>query len=584
VRVAARRPQRLGIALVLPVVLLVPYLLLSGSIRNGVVVWLTVGVVLLIAAGRVHRLLGGPLPRPTWTGDRMWQGAGTLSGIVGLALLLTLGLDVDDVAVFAAVVAVLLVVAVHAFSGWQRWALAVGTVALWGVLLLRAGVTDPAVLSLHAAGALLLAVGTARMADGLALGTAAAAAERRRAEQQAVVLAEVLRARSLDPAEVQRAVLRGLDAVGFEVSAIRRVDAFAGRAVLVAHRNHLPVEMEVDSRTDLGLLGVAIGERREVVVDDVSTDPLAIDRGEGFRGGIVVPLLDHGEVFATVEAVVCSGPLDALQVAAARQLAAAAERALVRARSFAADRRLVRERDRLQERTERFVAERAGRVAEPVRSLRAEARLLRLRADELDDEQRAAAVRRIDEHGRQLTALVRSLVDDADAARSSLDVDVQPVALRALVDAVLAWDPPGWEGSDVVVEVSPGLVVEVDPTLVQRLIAELVAAVAAHGPAPRVLVGARRVGDRVRVTVRGTAAPAMSVGTAPVAATVVSAAAPLRTAAALSVTGSVADGAQEEQLSLAIAQQIARAHGSELLVQRPLGRPATAACTLRIAG
>jgi hypothetical protein len=505
----------------------------------------------------------------------------------GLVSLLVLGLRAEDLGVSAVVVAMLLVVAVQASAGWLRWSLVGTTMGVWALLLSSHGVTEPGVLLLHAAGVLVLVVGTARIADELAGATAAAATERRRAEQRARVLAEVLRARSPDPAEVRRAVLRGMEAVGFDVVAIRHVDTFAGRAVLVDHRTRLPFEVEVDSRADLGLLGAAIQERREVVVDDVTADPRAIDRGEGFRGGIVVPLLDRGEVFAAIEGAVRSGPLDDFQVDAVRRLAAAAERALVRARSFAQDRRLVRELDRMQARSAGFVAASATGFAAPMRALRADVRLLRLRTGELDAEQRAAAVRRIDETGRDLASLVRAMADAAAAADSHLDLDPQPAGLYELVAAVADRGPVGDPARPIDVEVAPELVVAVDRALVQRLVEELIAVVAAQGPEALVRVSARRLGERVRLVVSGaTVRSVVGPSVLPLDRTVVGLgrAATIDGSAWVTTVGSrIDDGAQDEELSLAIAQQIARAHGSDLSVQRTPGRPASIGCSLPLA-
>jgi signal transduction histidine kinase len=577
----SRRRQRLGIALFAPVVLLVPYLQLRGAVRAPWVVWPTVALVLLVSLPSLRPLWRGSLPRPARSADRTWLVVGTLVGLCGLVPLLTVGLHLEDVAVFAVVVAVLLVVEVQAFAGWQRWSLVGVTITLWASLLVLGGVTGSAVLLLHAAGALVLVVGTARIADELAEATANVARERRHAEQRATVLAEVLRARSLDPAEVHRAVLRGMDAVGFDVMAVRRVDSFAGRAVLVDHRTHLPLEMEIVSRVDLGLLGVAIRERREVIVEDVTADPRAIDRGEGFRGALAVPLVDRGEVFATVEGAVRSGPVDGLQVEAVRQLAAAAEGALVRARSFAEDRRLVRELDRLQSRTEAFVDASADGLTAPMHALRADVRLLRLRTGELDGEQRAAAVRRIDDHGRRLASLIRSMVDDAAAAHSNLDLDPQPVGLRTLVTTVTARAP----GHGVVVEVAPELVVAVDRALAERLVEELVAAVAAYGPDPSVRITARRVGDRIRLAVSGSAVPSRDPAVRSADRGVVGAIAATAGYASgwmPTVAPASADAEPDGVLSLMIAEQIARAHGSELSVRRPPGGPATIGCSLPV--
>jgi signal transduction histidine kinase len=589
VRTSAHAPrrQRLGIALVLPIVLLVPYLLLSEAVRVPWVVWSTLGIVLVASSLQLRSLWRGSLPGRGRPPNRSLLLLGTALGVAGLVPLLTVGLDLEDAAVFAVVVALLLVVEVQALTGGQRWSLVGTTAGVWALLLVTRGVTDPAILLLHGAGALVLVVGTSRIADELAQATAAAAGERHRAEQRARVLAEVLRARSSEPGEVHRAVLRGMDAVGFEMMAIRRVDTFAGRAVLVDHRTHLPVEVELDARADLGLLGVAVHERREVVVADVTADPRAIDRGEGFRGGVVVPLLDRGEVFAAIEGAVRSGPLDDFQLAAIRQLAAAAERALVRARSSAGDRRLILELDRVQARTERFVAVSAERCAAPMRALRADVRLLRMHTGERDAEQRAAAVRRIDDAGRRLASLVREMVDDATAAHSNLDLDLQPVGLSSLVATVAERGSDGGIAPAMRVEVARDLCVHVDRTLAQRLIEELVTAVAAHGPSASVRLSARRVGDHVRLTVSGSAVRSSEAAAAPPIArrVVASVTAPRGGESGWGATGGPRSdvGGQDEELSLAIAQQIARAHGSELSIQRPRGRPAVIGCSLPLA-
>jgi hypothetical protein len=573
-----QRRRRLGIALVAPVLLLIPYLQLRGVVREPWVVWPTIALVLLVCLPPLRLVWRGSLPHPSRTASRAWLGLGTMLGLGGLVALLSVGLLLEDVAVFAAVVAVLLVVEVQTFAGWQRWSLVGVTVGLWGTLLVHSGVSDPAVLLLHGAGALVLGVGTARIADDLAETTANAAAERRRAAQRATVLAEVLRARSPEPAEVKRAVLRGMDAVGFEVMAIRRVDTFAGRAVLEQHRTHLPFEVEVDARDDLGLLGVAIQERREVVVADVAADPRAIDRGEGLLGAIAVPLLDDGEVFAAIEGAVCSGPLDELQLDAVRQLAAVAQRSLVHARSLAQDRRSVRERERVQARTEAFVLASADGFGARMQALRADVQLLRSGTGELDGDQRAAAVRRISEHARRLASLVRSMIDDAAAVDSSLLLDARPVSLQPLVRAVM----DRTLGHRAVVEVAPDLVVAADPALVERLIEELVLAVAADGTEASVRIGARRVGERIRLTVDGSAASSDDPDrmTEPAVVPVLAATVGPRPGWMPTVVPAAGDVEPTDALSLRIAEQLVRAHGGELSIRRRAGRALSLDCSL----
>lgn len=589
---ATRTSRRLVVALLVPVLLLAPYLQLRGVVRAPWVVWPLFALLLLATLPLLRPLGRGPLPRAVLTANRQCLVLGTLLGGAGLLPLLTVGLELGDVALAAPVVALLLVVQVEAFTGWQRWSFVVATLALWLGLLVTSGVVEVPVLLVHAAGVVVLVAGTARIADELAAATAAAATERRRAEQRAAVLAAVLRARSFDPGEVHHAVLRGMDAVGFEAMTVRRVDAFTGRAIAVAYRSRPPLEIEVDASADLGLLGVAVRERREVIVDDVTSDPRAIDRGEGFRGGVVLPLVDRGEVFAVIEGAQRTGPLDEAQLAAVRQLGATAEGTLVRARTFAADRRLVRELDRLRQRTERFVDASVDGFAAPLRALRADVRQLRAaprRADGVDAEQRAAAVRRIDEHGRQLLMLVRAMVEEAAASDAPLHLAPRPVGLRALVDAALGRAAVG--AVAVTNAVAPELVVAVDPPLVERLVEELVTASAGEVSGGSVEVSAFRAGERVRVLVRGSAAP-VGRGRDGGARSALDVAAMLSLTAsgggwgrpiAAAVGRTTDEWAADEGLGLAIAKQIAAAHGGELSVQYDPGRSVRLACSLPVA-
>jgi K+-sensing histidine kinase KdpD len=209
------------------------------------------------------------------------------------------------------------------------------------------------------------------------------------------------------------------------------------------------------------------------------------------------------------------------------------------------------------------------------------------RAGELDEEQRAAAVRRIDAHARQLNLLVRTMVDDAAVARSSLDIDLQPGGLYALVagvtDRMRISDPP----VATIVEVASELTVAVDRPLAERLVEELITAVAAHGSGSPVRVSARRDGDRVWLVVRGSDGSAGRPTLVPAEYAPAPAVAAGATGRSVRVptVGVVADeGEDERQLSLAIARQIARAHGGELSVQRPTGRPASLRCSLPVAG
>jgi signal transduction histidine kinase len=568
-RPASREPAGLRerrwivVGLNLPGLAILVHGLGSGRVADPLVFALTMGALIGLTL-----LFTGPLwwasPPPAWRSS-VARGQ-VVVGVVGAALLLplfTVGLAPPDVGLYAGGVAALLVAIVHAFPPPARVVLVGWTTAVWFAVLWVAEVHDPATLLLHAAGAVVVTAGSIRVADALAASNALAAADRRRAEQRASVLAAVLRTRSLEPDEVFRAVIRTMADVGFDAALLRKVDGFAGVAVLVEQSVTPPLVFAAEVNANLGLLGAAVRERREMVVDDVDGDPRAIDHGYGLRGAIVVPLLDGDEVVATVSGASFAGPLDPDQLAAARALAAAAGEALRRDRAAAADRRTTAELQRLDRRTLEFVTTVSHELRTPLTALHGLGQTLRVRWSDLDATRRVDLLHRIDANVERLTAMVLALIERNSFERGELELVRRVVPLEACIRAVLDRLTPVSACHPVELEVDPGLAIEVDPALFDNVLENLLMNVAVHtASGTRVHVSARRVKERVVVTVADDG-PGIPPEDLPHVSERAYRGAPAgRTSSGLG-------------LGLALVRQIVVAHGSDLTVESAPGEGAT---------
>lgn len=555
--------------------------------------WLAVGLAVPAVAVLVHALVGGRIAEPwvawpvftislaltmlevgpSWFGHnagwpevpRRWQPLGAAVTATLMLPLLAVGLDVPDVGPYAGVVAGLLVAFVHVVRRPIRLLVVGWTVAVWFLVLWLEGVRELAPLLMHGAGALVVTAGSVRIADELAAFTAVEAAERRQAEDRAQVLAAVLRTRSLEPREVFRAVTRGMTAVGFDIAALRRVDGFARTAVLLDQAGNERLRLAEEVSADLGLLGVAVREGREVVVDDVDREPRAIDHGLGLRGAVLIPLFDGDEVVAVVAGASLAGPLTSQQLAAARSLAAAADRALARVRAYAADRRAVAELQRLDARTQEFVSTVSHELRTPLTAMHGLGQTLRVHWEELGPDRHADLLERIDANVERLAEMVLARLERSSLeAGGELELDARPVPLAACVSSLLDRLAPVGSAHPVELDIDPTLVVQVDPALFENVLENLLMNVAVHTPeGTPAWIGARAARGRVTITVDD-AGPGIPVADLPHVLD--------RSYRGGPVANRAGGGLG---LGLALSRQIVRAHGSDLTVRSTPGEGAS---------
>jgi signal transduction histidine kinase len=559
----ARRWLAFGLSV--PSVAVLAHAVAGGRIAEPWVAWPVLVISLGLAVITVVPLWAGA-PVPEWPEfPRRWQPLAAAVTAALLVPLLTVGLEVPDVGLYAGVVAGLLIPYVHVFRRPERLPIVGWTVVMWFLVLWFDGTRELATLLLHAAGVVVVTAGSMRVADELTASTAVEAAERRRAEDRASVVAAVLRTRSLEPQEVFRAVTRGMTAVGFDIAALRRVDAFARTAVLLEQAGDERLRLADEVSADLGLLGVAVREGREVLVEDVDRDPRAIDHGYGLRGAIVVPLFDDDEVVAVVAGASLAGPLTREQVAAARSLAAAADRALARARSYAADRRTVAELQRLDARTQEFVSTVSHELRTPLTAMHGLGQTLRVHWRDLDHTQRLDLLGRIDANVARLTEMVLALLERSSLeAGGELEIDARPVPLAASVRTLLDRLTPVGASHPVDLDIDPAVLVDVDPALFENVLENLLMNVAIHTPeGTPVRITARPARGRVTITVRDEG-PGIPPEDLPHVLD--------RTYRGGPVANRAGGGLG---LGLALSRQIVRAHGSDLTVQSSPGAGAT---------
>ncbi len=390
-----------------------------------------------------------------------------------------------------------------------------------------------------------------------------AAAARRSREQAATLdelLASVLRVNSLDPRAVLAAVVEGLQAVGFALVEIRRGDPANGVARLVAGAWKGPEPLEDELSLDRGLLGEAFEQREPIIIDEFDEDPRVADRGRGFRGAMIVPLPlgDGGQ--GVLSAVSTTGPVTALQREAVERLVEHARTALRRATAFKIDSKVVEDLRRLDERTQDFVSTASHELRTPLTVIAGIGQTLEQRWDDLEPGRRADLLQRVEANADRLSVMVRSLLDTSALDRGELDMTPGQLPLRPTIMRLLDRLATVTAAYPITVLIDDDLSVFVDGPLFEHIIENLLTNVAKHTPqGTPVTIGADRGDMRVQVYVQDHG-PGIDPRDLPhVLDRFYRGGAPTRRE-----TGGLG-------LGLALAQQIVRAHGSELTVDSEPG-------------
>jgi signal transduction histidine kinase len=497
--------------------------------------------------------------------ERTWQ---VLAGTVGVGLgapFLVAAVEVD-VERFSLLFAVVLVIGAYSYPGRLRVPLCLWVLVVWAATLWWGGVDDPAVLALHLGGGALVLGTSLRTADALAEATEIEATTRAEAEQRARLLASVLRTNSLLPDDVLEAVTSGLTEAGFDVVAIRTVDPETGTLRLVKGSPGLaglglPPNLPLERA---GLSGVAVEAGAPVVVDDYADHPAALPGEQVLRGVIAVPVGEGTDVRAVVLGGCHVGPVSSVQREVVVLLAEQAGRALARASAFEADRRTVEELRLLDTRTHDFVSTVSHELRTPLTVIEGLGRTLSKRWDELDPARCEDLLRRVDANAERLSVMVRSLLETSALEEGRLDPRPAPVPVRATVLGLLDRLATVTAAHPVEVAIAGDLEVLADPGLFEHVVENLLTNVAKHTPqGTRVRFSGQREGRRICFEVQdeGPGIPPEDLphvldrffrGGAPTR----------RTSSGLG-------------LGLALASQVVRAHGGELVVTSEPGRGTT---------
>lgn len=381
----------------------------------------------------------------------------------------------------------------------------------------------------------------------------------RRSREQAVALDElltsVLRVNSLDPQAVLTAVVEGLQAVGFAFVEVRRTDPDDNVARLIAGARTSSEPIQQDLPLDRGLLREALGQREPIVIDEFDEDPRVFDRGKGFRGAMVTPLPLGDGGRGVLSAVSTDGPVTPLQREAVEHLVDHARTALQRASAFEADSKIVEDLRRLDERTQDFVSTASHELRTPLTVIVGLGQTLRHRWEDLDAGRRADLLQRVQANADRLSVMVRSLLDTSALDRGELDMAPGPLPLRPTITRLLDRLATVTAAHLITVTIDDDVSVLVDGPLFEHVIENLLTNVAKHTPqGTSVIIGAEPDETRVRIYVEDHG-PGIAPEDLPhVLDRFYRGGAPTRRE-----TGGLG-------LGLALAQQIVRAHGSELTV------------------
>lgn len=145
----------------------------------------------------------------------------------------------------------------------------------------------------------------------------------------------------------------------------------------------------------------------------------------------------------------------------------------------------------------------AHELRSPITIISGHARLLRMRFDSLDGEERSASLSDVERESERIDRMVSQMLalsgDDTVAAP-----ELEPVRVRDLIDRSVERHSKLHGGSDVVVHGGPGLPLALaDPDYTEQVIENLLSNATKYGPAGESIeVEARAVGQWIEVSVR----------------------------------------------------------------------------------
>ena len=360
-------------------------------------------------------------------------------------------------------------------------------------------------------------------------------AARRRLEQVQAVTDVALSHLELDPL-LAELMPRIRDTLEVDTVAVLLVDEAGDELVATAT---VGIEEEVEQRVRIplgrGFAGRVAAERRPVVLPDVDSADIfnPILRQKGIKSLLGVPLLVRGEAIGVLHVGSLTPrnfthrDVELLHLVGDR-VALAVERA-----------RLHEQTVELDQLKLNFVAVASHELRTPATAVYGIVETLRHRAETLAPETRATLEDTLYEQSLRLRRLIEQLLDLSRLDASTIRIEPRRFAVADFLEDVT--------GSDMHVEVEPGLVVEADPIALERVVSNLVSNAQRYGEPP-ITVSAERSDTHFRIVVEDEG-PGV----------------PLELEARLFERferGSA--GVEGSGLGLAIARAYARAHGGDL--------------------
>jgi signal transduction histidine kinase len=284
------------------------------------------------------------------------------------------------------------------------------------------------------------------------------------------------------------------DALGADTCAVLLLDEERGELVARAAKGlEEEVERGVRILVGRGFAGRVAAERRPIVLEDVDhadvLNPLL--REKGVKSLLGAPLVFQGRVRGVVHVgTLQPRSFDADDVELLELVADRAALGIERTR-------VAEELLRLDRLKSNFVAFAAHELRTPAASVLGIVETLEQRADVLQASQVADLRAALGDQARRLVRLVDQLLDVSRLEREALVLAVGPLALRPLIEEIVA---ATGASQQVAVDVPDGIEAVGDPTAVERVVANLVLNALVHG-APPIVVRAARNDRHVRIHV-----------------------------------------------------------------------------------
>jgi signal transduction histidine kinase len=335
-------------------------------------------------------------------------------------------------------------------------------------------------------------------------------AARTESERRAALLGAVARAgrevSSLETERVLEAVVEGARSLGFEgVNLIVYSDD--GTTYRSAHAVGMPPEFTRKThQSSVGMAGVIQDRPETFSVENYpslhNAVPVLVDAG--FQSVIASPVLVRGRLSAAL----IGGTTDQRRFTpqdeeAFELLAGAAGRALENARLFEEQYQNIQRLAELDELKSDFISTVSHELRTPLTAIEGMGLTLEQRWDELDEDLRKELLSRMNANTEALHRIIGTLLDFSRLEAGRMEINLEAVRLRPLVEGVISRLRSFFEKHDVVVDMPDDLSVHADPVLLERVVENLLSNAAKHTPDDtRIVLAATTLRGFATVSVR----------------------------------------------------------------------------------